>query len=88
MKKQYFFARLFVRTAKGLALLVILFGIGFCVLRCYQASSAADAKLSANSSPVIAQNGALQDHVATGSTCSRRIAGALLAGVRHGANLA
>jgi len=43
MKKQYFFARLFVRTAKGLALLVILFGIGFCVLRCYQASSAADA---------------------------------------------
>jgi hypothetical protein len=43
VKKQYFFARLFVRTAKGLAILVILIGIGFCVLRCYQASIAADA---------------------------------------------
>ncbi|HYS96486.1 MAG TPA: hypothetical protein VEL08_08170 [Chthoniobacterales bacterium] len=43
MKKQYFFARLFVRAAKGLALLVILIGVGFCVLRYYQASIAAGA---------------------------------------------
>jgi len=43
VKKQYFFARLFVRVAKGLALLVILIGVGFCVLRYYQASIAAGA---------------------------------------------
>ncbi len=43
MKKQYFFAYLFVRAARGLALLVILIGVGFCVLRYYQASIAADA---------------------------------------------
>ena len=43
MKKQYFFAYLFVRAARGLALLVILIGVGFCVLRYYQASVAADA---------------------------------------------
>jgi hypothetical protein len=43
VKKQYFFAYLFVRAAKGLALLVILIGVGFCVLRYYQASVAADA---------------------------------------------
>jgi len=43
VKKQYFFARLFVRAAKGLALLVILIGVGFCVLRYYQASIAAGA---------------------------------------------
>jgi hypothetical protein len=43
VKKQYFFAYLFVRTAKGLALLVILIGVGFCVLRYYQASIAAGA---------------------------------------------
>lgn len=43
MKKQYFFAYLFVRAAKGLALLVILIGVGFCVLRYYQASIAAGA---------------------------------------------
>ena len=43
MKKQYFFAYLFVRVAKGLALLVILIGVGFCVLRYYQASIAAGA---------------------------------------------
>ena len=43
MKKQYFFAYLFVRAAKGLALLVILIGVGFCVLRYYQASLAAGA---------------------------------------------
>lgn len=42
MKKQYFFAYLFVKAAKGLALLVILIGVGFCVLRYYQASIAAD----------------------------------------------
>jgi hypothetical protein len=42
VKKQYFFAYLFVRAAKGLALLVILIGVGFCVLRYYQASIAAD----------------------------------------------
>jgi hypothetical protein len=43
VKKLYFFAYLFVRVAKGLALLVILIGVGFCVLRYYQASIAADA---------------------------------------------
>jgi hypothetical protein len=43
VKKQYFFAYLFVRVAKGLALLVILIGVGFCVLRYYQASIAAGA---------------------------------------------
>ena len=43
MKKQYFFAYLFVRAARGLALLVILIGVGFCVLRYYQASIGADA---------------------------------------------
>jgi hypothetical protein len=43
VKKQYFFAYLFVRAAKGVALLVILIGVGFCVLRYYQASIAADA---------------------------------------------
>ncbi len=43
MKKQYFFPCLFVRAAKGLALLVILIGIGFCLLRYYQASIAAGA---------------------------------------------
>jgi rubrerythrin len=43
VKKQYFFAYLFVRAAKGLALLVILIGVGFCVLRYYQASIAAGA---------------------------------------------
>ncbi len=43
MKKQYFFAYLFVRAAKGLALFVILIGVGFCVLRYYQASIAAGA---------------------------------------------
>jgi len=43
VKKRYFFAYLFVRVAKGLALLVILIGVGFCVLRYYQASIAAGA---------------------------------------------
>jgi len=43
VKKQYSFAYLFVRTAKGLALLVILIGIGFCALRYYQASIEAGA---------------------------------------------
>jgi rubrerythrin len=43
VKKQYFFAYLFVRAAKGLALLVILIGVGFCVLRYYQARIAAGA---------------------------------------------
>jgi hypothetical protein len=43
VKKQYFFPCLFVRAAKGLALLVILIGIGFCLLRYYQASIAAGA---------------------------------------------
>jgi hypothetical protein len=43
MKRQYFFASLFVRTAKGLAMFVALIGIGFCVLRYYQASIAAGA---------------------------------------------
>ena len=43
MKKQYFFAYLFVRAAKGLAQFVILIGVGFCVLRYYQARIAAGA---------------------------------------------
>jgi hypothetical protein len=43
VKKQYFFAYLFVRAAKALALLVILIGVGFCVLRYYQASIEAGA---------------------------------------------
>jgi hypothetical protein len=43
VKRQYFFAYLFVRAAKGVALLVILIGVGFCVLRYYQASIAAGA---------------------------------------------
>jgi rubrerythrin len=43
VKKQYFFARLFVRAANGIALLVILIGVGFCVLWYYQARIAAGA---------------------------------------------
>jgi hypothetical protein len=43
VKKHYFFASLFVRTARGLAIVVALIGIGFCVLRYYQASIAAGA---------------------------------------------
>ena len=41
MNKHYYFASLFVRTAKGLAVLVAFIGIGFCVLRYYQANVAA-----------------------------------------------
>jgi hypothetical protein len=41
VKKQYFFGYLFVRTAKPLALMVILIGIGFCVLQYSQASAGA-----------------------------------------------
>src|SRR4029077_18240918 len=43
MKRQYFYASLFVRVAKGLAVLTGLIGIGFCALRYYQASTAAGA---------------------------------------------
>ena len=43
MKRQYFYASLFVRVAKGLAVLTGLIGIGFCALRYYQASIAAGA---------------------------------------------
>ena len=43
MNRNYFFASLFVRTAKSLAVLVAFIGIGFCVLRYYQASIAAGA---------------------------------------------
>jgi hypothetical protein len=43
VKKQYFFGYLFVRTAKGLALLVMLIGIGFCLLQYSQAKAAASA---------------------------------------------
>ncbi len=43
MKKQYFFGYLFARTAKGLALLVILIAIGFCWLQYSQANTAASA---------------------------------------------
>lgn len=41
MKKQYFFAHLFVRAAKGLAVLALLIGTGFCVLQYSQANNAA-----------------------------------------------
>jgi hypothetical protein len=54
VKKQYFFAYLFVRAAKGLALLVILIGVGFCVLRYYQASIEAGA-VAYQSSPRLQQ---------------------------------
>ncbi len=43
MKQQYFFGYLFVRSAKGLALLVTLIGIGFCVLQYSQANTAVSA---------------------------------------------
>ena len=43
MKRRYFYASLFVRVAKGLAILTGFIGLGFCVLRYYQASIAADA---------------------------------------------
>jgi hypothetical protein len=43
VKKQYFFGYLFVRGAKGLALLVILVGIGFCLLQYSQTNTAASA---------------------------------------------
>jgi len=43
MKKQYFYASLFVKVAKGLAVLTGLIGLGFCVVRYYQATIAADA---------------------------------------------
>lgn len=43
MKKQYFYASLFVSVAKGLAVLTALIGIGFCVLHYYQTSVAAAA---------------------------------------------
>jgi len=43
VKQQYFFGYLFVRSAKGLALLVTLIGIGFCVLQYSQANTAVSA---------------------------------------------
>jgi hypothetical protein len=43
VKKQYFFGHLFVKAAKGLALLVILIGIGFCLLQYSQTVTAASA---------------------------------------------
>jgi hypothetical protein len=43
VNRHYFFASLFVRTAKSLAIIVALIGIGFCVLRYYQASVAVGA---------------------------------------------
>jgi hypothetical protein len=43
VKKQYFFGYLFVRAAKPLALLVIIIGIGFCILQYSQANTAASA---------------------------------------------
>jgi hypothetical protein len=43
--KQYFFGHLFVRAAKGLALLVILIGIGFCLLQYSQTVAAASAAI-------------------------------------------
>jgi hypothetical protein len=52
VKKQYFFGYLFVRTAKGLALLVMLIGIGFCLLQYSQAKAAASA-VSYQSSPYL-----------------------------------
>lgn len=43
MKQPYFFGYLFVRSAKGLALLVTLIGIGFCVLQYSEANTAVSA---------------------------------------------
>lgn len=43
MKKPYFFGYLFIRAAKGLAVLVILIGIGFCLLQYFRANTAASA---------------------------------------------
>jgi hypothetical protein len=43
MKQPYFFGYLFIRAAKGLALVVILIGIGFCLLQYFQANTAASA---------------------------------------------
>jgi hypothetical protein len=43
MKEPYFFGYLFVRAAKGLALLVLLIGSGFCLLQYSQANTAASA---------------------------------------------
>ncbi|HEY6071018.1 MAG TPA: hypothetical protein VIU85_06565 [Chthoniobacterales bacterium] len=54
MKKRYFFARLFVRSAKAIAVLMIFIGIGFCVLRYYQATLAVDA-IAYKSSPDLQQ---------------------------------
>ncbi len=41
-EKKYFFGSLFARVAKGLALVVILIGIAFCLLQYSQANTAAD----------------------------------------------
>jgi hypothetical protein len=43
LKKQYLFGYFFARAAKGLALLVILIGIGFCLLEYSQANTSASA---------------------------------------------
>jgi hypothetical protein len=43
VNRQYYFASLFVRTAKSLAVLIAFLGIGFCVLRYSQANVAAGA---------------------------------------------
>ena len=43
MKKPYFFGYLFAKAAKGLALFVMLVGIGFCLLQYFQAKAAISA---------------------------------------------
>jgi hypothetical protein len=42
VKKKYFFGYLFARVAKGLAVVVILIGVAFCLLQYSQANTAAD----------------------------------------------
>jgi hypothetical protein len=43
VKKQYFFGYLFARAAKGLALIVTLIGVGYCLLQYSQANTSASA---------------------------------------------
>jgi hypothetical protein len=54
VKKRYFFGHLFVRAARGLAVLVLLAGIGFCLLQYSQARIAADSA-AYQPSPVLQQ---------------------------------
>jgi hypothetical protein len=61
VKKQYFFGYLFVRAAKPLALVVILIGIGFCLLEYSQANAAASAVAYQPSASLQRALGSLKD---------------------------